>query len=145
MTDYVEIFKDAAERLDYKFFYGSKGYQNFELQQAEISEGTIILIMFPAKRSPIVEGGQWSRYSISTQFFLGRKFECDTVSSIDETEYQKYTNRLKELSDLLDEFLLNNVGCADRLEARSINYFDELNQYSASIDFAGASITFDAW
>lgn len=145
MTDYVALFQAAAEAEGYKFFYGAKGYHNFEMQNADLTDGSIILIMFPASETPVIERGIWSRYTISTQFHLGRKFESETLSSVSETELQKYTNRLSELRDLMDTFITENIGCATNLEAKSIRYFRELNQLSANIDVISCEITFEAW
>ena len=145
MKDYVDYFKTKAELRGWKFFYGAKGYQNYEAQEAELEDGSMVLIMFPASENPVIESGQWSRYNVSTQFHLGRKSEAETESSVAETEMQKYTNRLAELREAMDDFLLSTLGCAVDIEAKSIRYFRELNQLSINIDVISAEVSFEAW
>ena len=145
MKDFVGIMKTAAELKGWLPFYGSKGYQNFEIAQADITDGSMLFIIFPASISAQIESGMWSRYRVTTQVFLGRKFESNTTSSIAETEQQKYDARLKELRDELDDFLNTLFNCHDGFEANNISFFYELNQYSANIDFCGADIIFDIW
>jgi len=145
MRDFVDIFRTAAEVKEWKFFYGSKGYQNFEVSQADITGNDIILILFPASITATIESGAWSRYRLTSKVFLARKFESETFSSIAETEIQKYERRLKELTTELDDFLYSLFNCHEGMQAFSIRYFHELNQLSASVDGCGADITFEIW
>lgn len=145
MKDFVQIFRTAADAKGWLFFYGSKGYQSFEVGQANLTGNEIILILFPASNSPIIESGAWSRYRLTTKVFLARKFENTTVSSVSETELQKYERRLKELTTELDDFLYPLFNCNEGIMGVNIRYFHELNQLSASVDGCGADITFEIW
>lgn len=144
MTDFVDIFEQKAIAQDIQFFYGSRGYQNFNLQQAALTDGKKVILLFPASSTPQISDGSWSQYRVTTKIFMGRKFELDTVSSVAETEKQKYDRRLKELTTALDEFLYSTF-CGEGIKAISIRYFHDLNQYSANLDMVGADITFDIW
>ena len=145
MNDFVNIIRTATEAKDWLFFYGSKGYQNFELSQADIAQTQKVLILFPASVTPVIESGSWSRWRVATKVFLGRKTEEDTVSSISETEMQKYENRLRELTSDMDDFLYSLFNCQAGIQVSSIRYFHELNQLSLSIDGCGADVTFEIW
>jgi hypothetical protein len=145
MTDYVAFFRAKTELEGWKFFYGEKGFMNFETNSEDITDGSIVLLMFPARTTPQIEGGYWSRYQVQTQFWLCRKFEDTTHSAVNETELQKYEARLQELSDTLDAFLLTTFQCATNIEVKSIAYFRELNQFSVSIDGVTAETTFLSW
>lgn len=144
MTDYVSFFRTKAELQGWKFYYGEKGFMNFETNSEDISDGSIILIMFPARQTPQIEGGYWSRYQVQTQFWLCRKYDT-SISSVGETELEKYEARLEELSGLLDAFLLATFQCATNIEVQSIAYFRELNQFSLSIDGVTAQTSFLSW
>lgn len=143
--DVVSIFENKATLKEWRFVYGAKGFHNFELQQQELGMHEIVLIMFPASVTPVIENGMWSRYRVNTQLWLCRKFEEDYTSSIKETEMQKYKIRLKELSMHLDNFLKEMLQCSPNINATNIRYFRELNQLSASIDGVTADITFEIW
>ena len=144
MTDFVDIFRQHSEMHDRPLFYGSRGYQNFELQQQNMTEGQHFTILFPASIVPVIESGRWGEYRVITQVFIGRKFEVlqPSVSSISETEQQKYDARLKEMQTLLDDYLNEVLVCSCHFTPVSIRYFYELNAYSSSVDLCGADITF---
>lgn len=144
MKDFVDIFTQRADMHEYELFYGSRGYQNFELQQVKMTEGQHFIILFPASIVPVIDGGSWGEYRVTTQIFLGRKFEVlqSTVSSVAETEKQKYNARLKEMQTFLDDYLHEVLVCSAEFAPVSIRYFYELNAYSSSVDLCGADITF---
>lgn len=144
MKDFVDIFKQRAAMYEWELFYGSRGYQNFKLSNADMTEGQHFILLFPASISPVIESTQWGEYRVTTQISLGRKFEVlqAGVSSVKETENQKYKARLKEMQTLLDDYLYKTLVCSGEFTPVSIRYFYELNAYSASVDLCGADITF---
>ena len=143
--DIVKLFQDAALNREWRFVYGARGFADFETQQYELAPNEEVLIMFPASVQPVIESGYWSRYRVNTQFWLMRKLEDDTESSIKETESEKYTARLRDLSYQLDDFLQKVLGCHQSAAVVSIRYFRELNALSSSLDGPTADVTFEIW
>jgi hypothetical protein len=149
MTDFWLLFKTAAEAKGWTPIYGSREYEEYELHQADLSDGDVAFMMFPCRVRAQVDGGYWSRYTVETKLLLLSKTETtdgvDTISSVGETELQKYEARLQSLSTLLDDFLKDVLGCATNIEAQAVTYFRELNQFSESVDYVSADIQFLSW
>ena len=73
---------------------------------------------------------------------LGRKFdEVDTGSDLDETFYQKYQRRLKDLMTLLVTHIAA-FACDNKLQVTNCQFRMDLNKFDTNIDFIAASITF---
>ena len=145
MRDFVELFRFRSELKGWMFYYGERGWQNFNLQQANLADGDKVLLLFPASVTPVIEGGMWSRHRVNTRVFLCRKSETSTVSSVAETDLQKYELRLREMTEDIDSFLNEFLNCQEGVEAVSLRYYHEVNQFSISADYVGVDITFDIW
>ena len=145
MIDVVKIFEDAADAADYRFAYGRKDILNYESGELELESGESVLMVFPFIENAQVDNGIIFKWSVSTQLWLGKKFDVDvgsgTYAELDETEYQKYTRRLKDLRDAMNA-LIKAIFCAQGVELTSARIFRELNQFNENIDFVTADITF---
>lgn len=71
---------------------------------------------------------------------LGRKRECETESSLNETFEQKFDNRLLELSDKLI-VLLQELTCQGYATVTSCDASYTLNRFDLNADFVIANIT----
>lgn len=143
--DIVKLFQDAALQREWRFVYGARGFAEFETQSLQLAPNEEVLIMFPASVQPVIESGYWSRYRVNTQFWLMRKMEDDTESSIKETESEKYSARLRDLSFQIDDLLQKTLACHPSVQVISIRYFRELNVFSSSLDGPTSDVTFEIW
>ena len=87
------------------------------------------------------------------QILLGRKFEqeldevdpaiivSESEASLDETYWQKYQRRLKELSQSLLT-IIATIQCANELETTAFEIRFDINKFDTNIDFVVANITF---
>lgn len=147
MTDVVEIFESYALSKGYKFAYGAAEILNYEISQKNLTGGEYILLMFPfTERARFANAGFLSTWEISTQIWLGRKFDntstTGTLSSIDETEKQKYDRRLLSTRQELAT-MIKDVFCAQGYELKSAVINREINISNENLDFVVAEITFD--
>jgi len=145
MIDVVEIFSDAADAADYRFAYGRKDILNYESGNILLQSGESVLMVFPFIETAQIDNGIINKWSVSTQLWLGKKFDVNigsgTLAELDETEYQKYTRRLKNLRDAMNAYL-KSVFCVSDVELTSARIFREINQFDENIDFVTADITF---
>lgn len=154
MIDLVKVFKDYATTAEYEFAYGRKDIQNWEITaNATLSAGESVLLLFPMIESGNIDNSIIHSWNVSTQLWLGRKFDTETVeeesvitghSKLDETEEQKYDNRLKDLRDNLATYI-KAVFCGEsELELTGARILREINQFDENLDFVVAEITFIA-
>lgn len=145
MIDIVSTFQSAALIKEWVPVVGRQQILNFNLQNTNLADGQIVLMIDLPTCNPIIESGNWSRYNESIEVMILRKNEFDTVSSIAETDEQKYTRRLFAIRTLIDEFLQEVLICAASISASSIRYEFMLNISSASVDGVLASLTYEQW
>ena len=99
----------------------------------------MILVMFPFReRGNLNEAVVISTWDVSTQLWLGRKFDVDstqeTQSKLDETYKQKYDRRLLDLRTL-SKTMVKAIFCAGTSELKSVEINEEINKTSTNIDF----------
>ena len=121
--------------------YMSDVLHGMDVQQEDI----IFLIDFP-RTSGDIEVGTTQSLNRSFTFFVGRKSELETDSSIGEAPLSKWTNRLAELSEigalLLQTFF---TGCNTSYTLKSWQNDDQINESSTSIDFVSFNVTITEW
>jgi len=145
MIDIIKIFSDAADAADYRFAYGRKDILSYESGNMDLSSGESVLMVFPFIENAQVNNGIIHKWSVSTQLWLGRKFETNvssgTYSQLDETELQKYDRRLYALRSAM-ETMIKSIFCTEDLELTAARVFREINQFDENLDFVTAEITF---
>jgi len=124
------------------FLCGEQWMQNYEATQAEINPGQLILGS-DFKSTMTYKNGQITEIRYTGGLILGRKDETltDTVSTLDETYWDKYVNRLQELSELM-AVLIASIACNNELDCEGISFAPELNKFDTNIDFIAATLTF---
>jgi len=147
MTDPVALFDVYANTKGWRFAYGAAEILNYEISQKDLTGGEYILLMFPfTERARFADAGFLSSWEISTQLWLGRKFDntstTGTKSSIDETEKQKYDRRLLAVRTELSS-LIKDVFCSGNYELKNAVINREINISNENLDFVVAEITFD--
>lgn len=144
--DIVGIFRDYATAKGWEFAYGARKFLNAETTRATLTSGEEMLYMLPFReRGTFNDAGNLYDFDISTQLWLGRKFDTDstqkTESELDETEDQKNTRRLLALrADV--RTLLNEIFCKGDYNLKAVNMDKELNFSNENLDFVIAEITF---
>lgn len=146
MKNIVEIFEDAADVLEYKFLYGAKAFINYDVSNEDLTDGAILIALFPLIDSAIdiPQGNRIGTFSTSTTMWFGRKFdtvdEAGTQSQLDETNRQKYDRRLYAMKVLLIAYV-ENVVCGTDLEITSFRMTESINQTSENVDFISCDLT----
>ena len=80
---------------------------------------------------------------IKGDLMLVRKFEDNTRSSVKETTEEKYNNRLYELINNLDAFLIEVLACSANMKVISVNYNFMQNVFAKSVDGVLCKLTFE--
>jgi hypothetical protein len=144
MFDPVKLFEDIATTNDLLFIYGAKPFLNWELTQQSIDGSETFLGMFPFTEQAAIDNGGVNGWAASTILWVGRKFDApkSTLSSLDETEKQKYDRRLKYLRAFID-IILDNLCDDAHVELISARTFRELNKFDENTDVIGCEITFN--
>lgn len=143
MIDIVNILTNKAELAQWLSIVGSKDIHNFALSQKDLTTGkSVLLIEFPKYR-PLITDGFWSEHDTTIQLMLVRKFEDNTRSSIKETSKEKYDNRLYELGNNLDSFLMSVIACSANMKVKSINYMYAPDVFAKSVDGVVCDLTFE--
>jgi hypothetical protein len=142
MYDPVKLFEDIATANGFQFIYGTQKFQNWEVTQKDLTDGSLFLAMFPFEERGKVHNGSVSEWKVSTILWVGVKFDpLITHSNLDETEKQKYDRRLKTLSAavqvILDDLCASEVELVD--EPRR---FRELNKFDENTDVVGCELSF---
>jgi hypothetical protein len=141
MIDIVTLLKEKATLYGWMPIIGAKDIQNFSVSQKDFTTGKTALLIDLPKTKPLVDNGYWSTFDCSMELIICRKFEDLTVSSVSETTEQKYTNRLFELQQDLDNFL--NTFCSPYVTVKSISYEYVINILSKSVDGVLCQITYE--
>ena len=146
MKNIVEIFEDAADVLEYKFLYGAKAFINYDVSDTDLTDGQVLVALFPLIDSAIdiPQGNRIGTFSTSTTMWFGRKFdtldEAGTQSELDETNRQKYDRRLYAMKLLLISYV-EAVVCGTDIEILSFRMTEAINQTSENIDFISCDLT----
>ncbi|MFA7361920.1 MAG: hypothetical protein WC139_12885 [Candidatus Kapaibacterium sp.] len=148
MLDIVSRFQTQATLDNYMLLYGAKAFLNYELSNQDLTEGTVIIGIFPVIDTAIsiAQSNRISRFSTSLTIWFGRKFDIDgegdttgTLAELDETYKQKYDRRLYAMKLLLISFV-EAVVCGSELELTSFRMTDAINQTDENIDFISCDI-----
>lgn len=141
--DPVYLFRKIAEANSLKFFYGAKVFLNWEVTQEDLTGADTFLCVFPFEEFGNTSNGSVDSWEVSTVIWVGRKFDAvgGTLSSLDETEQQKYDRRLKYLNGII-KLVLSNL-CAEDVELIGRpRVFRELNKFDENTDVMGCELTF---
>ena len=146
MKNLVQIFEDAADTLSYKFLYGAKAFINYDVSDTDLTNGAILIALFPLIDSglDIPNGAKISSLSTATTIWFGRKFdtvdETGTQSELDETNRQKYDRRLYAMKVLLIAYIEAAI-CGTDIEILSFRMTEAINKTAENIDFISCDLT----
>lgn len=136
MKNIVEIIQAKAIEKGWKFVLFNPVSYNYEIQQLNLTDGSIVLSMTVKPPKPIIEANGYyqNEATFSIQLNVERKFEMTTLSSSSETFAQKYTNRLRQMEvDLY--MLIVSLNCLDDLKTITVSQPEyTINNGSASMD-----------
>lgn len=136
MKNIVEIIQEKAIAKGWKFVLFNPTSYNYEIQQLDLTDGSIVLSMTVKPPKPNIEANGFYQNEASFQIQLNveRKFELTTHSSVSETFAQKYTNRLRQMEiDLY--MLIVSLNCLEDLKTVSVSQPEyTINNGSASMD-----------
>jgi hypothetical protein len=140
--DIIGTLRTYAVAKGWVFLSGASWYQNYELSQATLTAGKIILAVdFDA--SPIIKNNKILQVKYNGLMMLGEKTETTGTaeSSFDETYIQKYDARLLALMTLLAS-TIGDVACTNELDIDSLNFKVGLNKFDENADFVIATVNF---
>ncbi len=148
MIDLVATFKSYATASSYEFVYGRVSEQNWIMtKDITLKDGESVIVLFPIIETVDVENSYPHSWNVSTQIWLGKKFDTDnesgTFAQRDETDQQKWDRRLFALRSAIETYL-KAVFCAETgLELTSARIQTFLNQFDENIDAIGMEISFN--
>ncbi len=140
--DIIGTLRTYAASKGWIFLSGSNWYQNYELSQATLTAGKIILAAdFDA--SPTIKNSRIIGIKYTGLMMLGEKTESTgaAISSLDETYIQKYDARLLALMTLLAS-TIGDIACANELDIESLTFKVGLNKFDENADFSIATVNF---
>lgn len=140
-----DTIKTKAQNNSYEFKYGSKPYLNFEILDADLKDGNILINMLPEIERAIYTTQRPIPSSVEYSVFLqvAKKWESGnaTYSNLDETYEQKYDLRLGELYGAARNFV-KSLACQNNWEMVSYRAQAEINQYSTSLELISVEFVF---
>jgi hypothetical protein len=147
MIDIVKFISDKCEVLDYSFVLSKTENVNADLIGIDFRDGRNVLYMTLPTVKRKKEGIFYSQdVDFVFDLLLCRKFENESFSSVAENTVQKYDNRLHELLELLDTFIVGlSVSCSDKVILENSAIVTFTNAFSVSIDGVSSTITASAW
>ena len=140
--DIIGTLRTYAASKGWVFLSGTSWYQNYELSQATLTAGKIILAVdFDA--SPTIKNSRIIGIKYTGLMMLGEKTESTgaAISSLDETYIQKYDARLLALMTLLAS-TIGDIACANELDIESLTFKVGLNKFDENADFSIATVNF---
>ena len=147
MIDIVKFISDKCEILNYSFILSKTENVNADLINIDFRDGRTVLYMtLPTVKRK--KDGQFYSQDVDFVFdiLLCRKFELETFSSVSENTVQKYDNRLHDLLELLDSFIVAlSMSCANKVILDNSPIVTFTNAFSVSIDGVSCTITASAW
>jgi hypothetical protein len=153
--DIIGALKSQCDTNSWHFLAGDNWYLNYGSDQLKYDNGDIVLIAMFNSKLTYSKARKLSRIEYTGFLGIGRKFEelpeidpenpdailpPQTMSGLNETFIQKYSNRLLNLTTELDEFI-STFACANDLAISSCNIKYDLNKFNTNIDFTAATIT----
>lgn len=147
MIDIVQTFENYATAAGYEFTYGRMSNTEWIMtDDIDLDSGESVVVLFP-----IIEDGEIANsfpqsWSVSTQIWLGRKFDEDnasgTSSELDESDRQKWDRRLFALRTAIETYI-KTVFCSEPgLELTRARISTFLNQTDENLDFIGMEVAF---
>jgi len=138
----VGALRTYATGKGWKFIYGEEEHKNYEADQT-MAKGQLILGSFGFIGSPGIINSKYTEIIYAGDLYLGRKFEvAGTVSSLDETNIQKWDRRLQYLASTLAS-TIGLFSCQHELDVSGISMRQEINRYDTNIDFVATLVTFN--
>lgn len=140
--DLIGSLASYASDNDMHYLSGENAYQNYEASQNTYDDGQLVLSADFNAAIYFSRGFTIGSITYTGVLALGRKFEeSETGSNLDETFYQKYQRRLKDMMTLLASHI-GIFACANKLEVTQCQFRMDLNKFDTNIDFIAATITF---
>ena len=147
MIDIVQHIINKSELIGWQSFVSKDNMVDYELTLIDFTDGKDVLYMtLPTIKRK--KDGEFYTNDIEFVFdlMLCRKFEQETFSNVAESPSEKYNNRLYELSNLLDAFLVNlSISCTDHVLLDNTPFVLLTNKFSVSLDAVATTITLTAW
>lgn len=120
--------------------YSKESMRNVESGELQFQVGDLVLFFFFID-SPTIANGRVVEVTYNGFMSLGRKYELNTVSDLDETHIQKENRRLQEMKSELTE-IITYVACENELEVTGLAYDEFLNQFDQNIDIVSSPVIF---
>jgi hypothetical protein len=142
----IKYLKEKAEKYGMYAVIADVRSIMFELQQLDITDGKFVAVIGRNGSTQLNKTGQsFDGDAIHPiEIVIYRKFENDTISSINETYSQKFENRLQDCMEQALQFLLS-LNCSNEFDV-SVNSIDEvINQTATSMDGIKISLSMRAW
>ena len=148
MRNIIADLREEAVKAGYTFEYVNGAYDINE-QVMRLMNGTSqkVMLVLPFTVNDTVENSMVSEYKYTASIWFGRKMELATISDINETQTEKWDNRLYELINEGNEFLETFFSpCSTknyRLDSKRSEQL--INRTSENLDFIQIDITFTEW
>ena len=134
-TNLLTTIKTAALTAGFKFIYGDGRYFEQGISQIDLTDGSLGLMFNIISARQVIEAKQWNgEIDYSVQFFLFRKVEMNTQSSLAETLEQKFENRMDEIENELLKFITKLTQCNNDIDLISPNMQVWTNRGSVNVD-----------
>ena len=106
MRNIIADLRTEAVKAGYTFEYVNGAYDINE-QVMRLMNGTSqkVMLVLPFTVNDTVENSMVSEYKYTASIWVGRKMELDTISDVNETQSEKWDNRLYELINEGNDFL----------------------------------------
>ena len=134
-TNLLTTIKTAALTAGFKFIYGDGRYFEQGISQIDLTDGSLGLMLNIISARQVIEAKQWNgEIDYSVQFFLFRKVEMNTQSSLAETLEQKFENRMDEIENELLKFITQLTQCNNDIDLINPRYTIGTNVTAANAD-----------
>lgn len=135
----IGALRDYCTANDWHFIYGSNDYINADYHSYKDDELVLVCEFNPT--TIFNNYGLVDEIRYNGILMLGRKFETNTHSRLDETMLQKFDNRILELWQLLTN-MISSFSCDNRLTVAYANGQLLINMTHNNIDFVSYNIQF---
>ena len=148
MRNIIADLRTEAVKAGYTFEYVNGAYDINE-QVMRLMNGTSqkVMLVLPFTVNDTVENSMVSEYKYTASIWVGRKMELATISDINETQSEKWDNRLYELinegNDFLETFFAPCSTKNYRLDSKRSEQL--INRTAENLDFIQIDITFTEW
>jgi len=118
----------------------------YELQQLDIIDGKFVCLITRDGSVSLPKTEQSFNGDVihNVQLIIYRKFEDDSVSTISETYFEKFNNRLKDTMAIALQFLLS-LNCTTEFDTDVVSIDEVLNQTAVSMDGVKIQLSMRAW